>query len=162
MREPPEKRQPRLLEAARGAEFDGSPATIDEQDSLASNDVRRCERCLCRVENSNLGGFSGKGSLSGRLYCIGCVDLLDRERFDRHECIKAAQLKVAQTAKAELEAILAEFTHLEELLLESWVALKALRFRPHLAARQRRVLLLARLYSRDATVLVHGFHRRHW
>jgi hypothetical protein len=72
------------------------------------------------------------------------------------------QLRVAESARAEVETILAEFGHLEGLLLESLVALKALRFGPHLVARQRRLLLLARLYARDSTVLVHDFHRRAW
>jgi hypothetical protein len=125
-------------------------------------DVRRCERCSSPVTNANLGGYSGRGALCGRLLCISCVDLLDRERFDRHESIKAAQLKVAELARAEVNAILAEFDHLDCLLGKSRAALTKLRCDPAVAWVQRKLVLLSREYARDVTVMINGFQQRHW
>jgi hypothetical protein len=78
------------------------------------------------------------------------------------EKFKAAQLRAAQATRAEVAAILAEFRHLDELLVKSRVALTALRCDPALAEIQRELVLLSREYARDVTVLIHGFQQRHW
>ena len=36
---------------------------------------RRCCVCGVEVRNENLGGFSGRSALSGRLYCPDCEDV---------------------------------------------------------------------------------------
>ena len=125
---------------------------------------RRCLRCAQTVTNVNLGGYSGKGALSGSLWCIECADKADASKLRqrRREQFKAAQLKVAQAARAEVEAILAEFSHLDALLLNSRAALARLRCDPAVASVQRGLVLLSREYARDVTVMIHGFRRRHW
>ena len=108
---------------------------------------RHCLRCAQTVTNVNLGGYSGKGALSGSLWCIECADKADASKLRqrRREQFKAAQLKVAQA-----------------LLLNSRAALARLRCDPAMASVQRELVLLSREYARDVTVMIHGFRRRHW
>jgi len=37
--------------------------------------VSRCCVCGIVIQNENLGGFSGRGALSGRLFCPHCEDV---------------------------------------------------------------------------------------
>ena len=39
------------------------------------NDAARCVVCGIVVENENLGGFSGRSALSGRVFCPRCEDV---------------------------------------------------------------------------------------
>jgi hypothetical protein len=38
-------------------------------------ELRRCCICGIEVRNENLGGFSGRSALSGRLFCGHCSDV---------------------------------------------------------------------------------------
>ena len=127
-------------------------------------DYRRCERCACVVTNENLGSFGGKGSLSGPLRCTKCADGADEEelRDYRRKQFEVAQERVRQATRAEVEAILAEFDHLQSLLALEGIALKCLRRNPAGPEAQRALLLLSREFVRDVTVLLYGFSRRHW
>jgi hypothetical protein len=134
-----------------------------------------------RIANENEGGFDGRGALSGILWCSKCADgpirtpkniaqikadlrrlREEHERRKRHAFIKAAQLKVEEAARADVEAILAEFGHLDGLLRKSWAALTKLRRDPAVVGVQRELVLLSREYTRDVTVMIHGFQQRHW
>ncbi len=46
--------------------------------ALQKNVDRRCVICGTPVTNSNLGGYDGRGALSGKLYCLQCADLPKR------------------------------------------------------------------------------------
>jgi hypothetical protein len=109
------------------------------------NDDRRCPGCLQKVTNQNLGGHSGKSALSGILFCETCVQ---------------SDLPAIQTAMApEVRNILNEFARLDRLLRYSSAAVRRLRLEPHIVARQARLVLLAREYVRDCTVLAHRLNR---
>jgi hypothetical protein len=127
-------------------------------------DDRRCPGCGDLVTNENLDGHSGKGALSGELHCTKCADRADAEDYCtyRREKRKAAELKVTQAVRAEIEAILAEFVHIDRLLVKSRAALTLLRCDPGVLGVQRSLLLLSREYARDVEVMIHSFQQRHW
>jgi hypothetical protein len=37
--------------------------------------LRRCVACDVRITNRNLGGYNGRSTLSGELWCTDCADL---------------------------------------------------------------------------------------
>jgi hypothetical protein len=41
---------------------------------------RYCARCGERVTNANVGGYEGKSALTGRLFCLNCVDEMEDPR----------------------------------------------------------------------------------
>lgn len=59
----------------------------------------------------------------------------------------------------EVVRILDEFSNLEGLLIRSLSAVKALRCEPHIVARQVDLVLIARQYNRDCTVLAYQLNR---
>jgi hypothetical protein len=130
-------------------------------DSAIASANRLCLGCRQNVTNANLGGWDGKGALSGSLWCIECVNKPDARQRRREE-FKRAQLKAAQSARAEVDAILAEFSHLDGLLAKSHAVLTKLRCDPTVPYVQRELVLLSREYVRDVAVMIYGFRRRHW
>jgi hypothetical protein len=97
------------------------------------------------ISNENLGGHSGKGALSGSLFCEMCA---------QHE------LPTSRTATArEVRDILEEISGLDRLLICSSAAVRKIRLEPHIVAHQARLVLLAREYVRDCTVLAHRLNR---
>lgn len=111
---------------------------------MNSNDERRCPGCLRKITNENLGGHSGKSALSGTLFCEMCAQ---------------RELPITKTAIMEVSDILEEFAGLNRLLFCSSATVRKLRVEPHLVTHQSRLVLLARQYVRDCTVLAHRLNR---
>jgi hypothetical protein len=68
----PGKRTPRLTGAGRKIRH--PIATMRKSSRPGNLDVRCCIACGYRVTNRNLGGWSGRGSLSGSVWCERCAD----------------------------------------------------------------------------------------
>lgn len=105
---------------------------------MNTKDNRLCQGCLQEVTNENLGGHAGKSAMSGVLFCDACAQ------------------PAPSTAVGD---IFEEFAGLDQLLIGSSSAVRGLRVEPHVVARQARLVLLAREYARDCTVLAHRLNR---
>jgi hypothetical protein len=71
-------------------------ATQNQTELLAENDtclahaqiislpgLRPCVSCGVFVGNVNLGGYTGRGALTGELFCLNCADRSVQERARR-------------------------------------------------------------------------------
>jgi hypothetical protein len=81
---PPKKRRARLPQAhssqLNNPSSSGECQSCLRETPLAAWAHRRerlghCRVCVIAVGNKNLGGFSGRSALSGRLFCSHCEDV---------------------------------------------------------------------------------------
>jgi hypothetical protein len=62
--------------SARPPVKDRASARLPAEQKLFApeTELRRCVVCGVHVTNSNLGGYSGRSGLSGKLFCLDCAD----------------------------------------------------------------------------------------